>query len=304
MECARIEERLSEYVDDVLDGETKALVDKHLSTCERCQEEFASLKALIKELGSLESVEAPRDFLERVHERMEPRFGLRQLIRWLFVPVRIKVPLEFATAAAIAMLIFYVSTIGQRETRIARAPNALTPLSGEREGALDTVETKLKGELGGPRLALEEEQARQRDRGREPVQLALVLEKERFRTADEPSAGMEADQVPEKPATMANEEAFEVFRPEVKKQAAGVTQNVALSKVSEVIRRAGGKVISIEDEAEADQAKSVRAEIPADRYNAFVENLREIAPFHSPPPTVSETGRESVQIRIRFISPK
>jgi len=304
MECAKIEERLSEYVDDVLDGETKALIEKHLSTCERCQEELASLKALVKELGSLESVEAPKDFLERVHERMEPRFGVGKLIRWLFVPVRIKVPLEFATAAAIAILIFYVSSIEQRETQIARAPNALTPLSGEREGALDTVKTKPKGEPGRPRLALEDELARQRDEGREPIQLVLVLERETFRTAYEPSAGMEAAQAPEKPATIGEEEAFEVPRPEVKKQAAGVAQDVALSKASELIRRAGGKVISIEHEAETDQAKSVRAEIPADRYNAFVENLREIAPLQSPPPTVFETGRESVQIRIRFTSPK
>ena len=106
MDCSKIKERLSEYMDEVLDAETKAVVDKHLSTCKNCQEELASLKALVSELGSMEPVESPKDFLDQLHERMEKRSRLSRILRTLFVPMRIKIPLEFAGAVAVAILVF------------------------------------------------------------------------------------------------------------------------------------------------------------------------------------------------------
>jgi predicted anti-sigma-YlaC factor YlaD len=51
MECAKIKDLLSEYIDGTLDAQPKALIDEHLLACPKCNEELASLKTLIRELG-------------------------------------------------------------------------------------------------------------------------------------------------------------------------------------------------------------------------------------------------------------
>ena len=106
MDCTRIRELLSEYIDDVLDPDMRARVEKHLDDCRACTEELIALQALVHDLGSLERIRAPEDFLDRLHERLEPRFTSRRLIHLLFVPMRVKLPLEFATAAALLILVF------------------------------------------------------------------------------------------------------------------------------------------------------------------------------------------------------
>jgi hypothetical protein len=108
MECARIRQHLSGFMDDVLDAQTKNLVEKHLLTCKGCKQELESLQSLVQDLGSLESVNAPVDFLERLHDRMAPGFDFGKLMQKLFIPFRIKIPFQFATAAAMAVLIFFI----------------------------------------------------------------------------------------------------------------------------------------------------------------------------------------------------
>lgn len=63
----------------------------------------------LKRMSSLPKIKAPGDFLRKVHERIERRSAFEKITRALFVPVRVKVPLELAAMAA-AILI--VSTIG------------------------------------------------------------------------------------------------------------------------------------------------------------------------------------------------
>ncbi|NIO03654.1 MAG: hypothetical protein GTN74_03300 [Proteobacteria bacterium] len=338
MECAEIEELLSEYIDGILGENRKALVEKHLSTCQSCREELASLKALVNELGSLDSVEAPRDFLEKLHERMEPRFGLGRLIHWLFVPVRIKVPLEFATVGAIALLIFYVSSMEERKSQIARAPEISTSVQSEEERALDTVKTTLEKEPEKAKRLFEQETVRQPDQERKTIELALILETGTPESVHPPSSVREAAPAPPEGARVAGENFVEVARPMEEKQVAAVAQDVekkrdepeqvgrategraeespisknqaessrvhadkALSKVKEIVSRVGGKVILVEYEAETDRPKSIHAEIPAKGYRSFVEYLEEIASLRTPPPILYKEDQESVLVRIRFV---
>jgi hypothetical protein len=84
------------------------IAEEHLATCNGCKEELASLRSVVGELRSLESVRAPDDFLDKLHERIEARPKLVEFIRKLFVPMHIKIPLEFAGAAAVAVLVFFI----------------------------------------------------------------------------------------------------------------------------------------------------------------------------------------------------
>ena len=126
MECARIKELLSEYIDGTLDAQARAVVENHVATCKSCKEELASLSALVEELGSLEPVKAPEDFLEKIHERMESRFGFDRIVRKLFMPFGIKIPLELAAAATIAILVISVLSIQQTEKQIVQIPKVST----------------------------------------------------------------------------------------------------------------------------------------------------------------------------------
>ena len=81
MDCAAIIERLSEYIDGTLDVQTRTAVEKHIAVCENCKQELASLRSVVEELGALDLVKPPADFLEKIHERLETRSGFKNILR-------------------------------------------------------------------------------------------------------------------------------------------------------------------------------------------------------------------------------
>jgi hypothetical protein len=126
MECARIKGRLSEYIDGTLDAKTRISVEDHVSICSDCKAELASLSALVEELGALETVKAPADFLEKIHEKMEPRADFYRILRKLFVPFHIKIPLELAAAATMVFLVISVLNVQQVAKQVTQIPDVAT----------------------------------------------------------------------------------------------------------------------------------------------------------------------------------
>jgi len=108
--CLEIRERLSEYLDGALDSEEVSGIESHLASCSACREELSSLRAVCEVLGTLKSVDSPPDFLNRLRERMTSRSFFKRVTRWLFFPLKIKLPLEFVTAAAVGVLLFFILT--------------------------------------------------------------------------------------------------------------------------------------------------------------------------------------------------
>ena len=192
MECAKIRDLLSEYIDGALDAQTKALIDAHLRICPKCSEELASLKTLIRELGSVESFKAPDDFLEKLHERLEPRFSFQKIVRLLFVPGRVKIPLEFATATAMAVLIFSILYIQQPERMIPVAPESSTQVRVTEKSSLDTVRQSGKGAAFKSKPVLDMAAAPQPAEKGELIELTLLLEKKAPGKASAPSEPLKA----------------------------------------------------------------------------------------------------------------
>ena len=118
MECDEVKELLSEYMDDTLDSKTKVLVHEHVLACRGCKEVLALLRSLVGKLGSLEPLKAPDDFLDRLHERIEKRWTFTEFMRKLFVPMQIKIPMQFAALTAVALLVFAVGRIQQPHKRV------------------------------------------------------------------------------------------------------------------------------------------------------------------------------------------
>ena len=121
-DCSEIRNSLSEYLDDALDAKAKALADEHLRTCSACREELDSLKALVKGVGSLESVKAPADFLDQLHKRMERPSKISKIREWLFYPLRVKIPLQLAGAAVMAIIIFSILPLQQPSLKLPSKP--------------------------------------------------------------------------------------------------------------------------------------------------------------------------------------
>jgi len=133
MKCAGIKQLLSEYVDGVLDAQTKEHLEEHISTCVGCQQELKELKALVGELRAVEPVKAPGDFLDRLHERIEPRFSFGNIIKTLFVPIRIKIPVQLVTATATAVLVFSIINLHQPEKQFPQKLLKDAPMISEKE---------------------------------------------------------------------------------------------------------------------------------------------------------------------------
>ena len=177
MDCSHVREHLSDYIDESLETKTKALVEGHLSACKDCREEVASLRMLIDDLGSMEAVAPPKDFLNQFHKRMERRSRFSKILDTLSIPMQVKLPMKLAGAVVMAVLVFAIYQIQEDEygtkivpivqeptesesspPRMAKAPLA----NGTQEEVLDTeiVREKAKPKSQTVQVIAEETEAK------------------------------------------------------------------------------------------------------------------------------------------------
>lgn len=302
MNCGEIKELLSEYVDEVLDATTKSLVEEHLSTCKACQKEFASLKTMVKELGSLEPVAPPKDFLYQLHERLEQRSWVSKILRTLFIPMRVKIPVEFASAAVIAMLVFSILYIQQGQNRIAEPPVTLKrEKTGERD-ILDSLGKRVQKPVAFERKPASETVAvGQPPEEKEAIELAFSAKKAPPAKTYAPGAATKAAPALEVKMrrSLAMKETVRGPQPE-----RDLGDEDFLTELKRVIELVGGKVASIEYEKVSNRPESILAEIPAEKYNTFYNQLQELGDLQAAPKSVTGKGQEILPVRIQLLSSK
>jgi hypothetical protein len=337
MDCEEIKERLSAYVDDLLDGESRALVEEHLSSCKACEQEWVSLKALVRELGSLESVEPPKDFLDQLNERIEARSWFPRIFRTLFKPMRVKIPLEFAGAVAVALLVFAVLHTQKDQMKLAQAPEGLKQEMASEQVAEEQRQAEAPGRPMKERAQKEDVEAfgvgvkeepyteRRLARGpeeekmakqyaadtlkpavkdqapppeREPIELALVMQKEVRPESLAPGAAMEAAPAPKK--KMRRSLAVPQVAPSAKPDR-DEAQDDSLSKLKRLIELVGGEVVSVEYGAQTNQPTSIEAQIPAQQIHTFYSKLKELGDLRTPPEAVTEKGDAVLPVSILLL---
>lgn len=118
MKCRNVKEHLDEYIHDETKQDLKILIEEHLSTCKDCSEDFSFLKTYYNEIASFTKAKAPDDFLFKLNQRLEKETSFKQLLRKLFFPLKIKIPLETAgiTAIVIFMIILFDPTQSIKQT--------------------------------------------------------------------------------------------------------------------------------------------------------------------------------------------
>jgi hypothetical protein len=141
MRCSEIENRLPAHREDLLaPGERKSIA-AHLAGCPRCSRAMADLEKAEKLLQGLAEVEPPPFFEERIMSRVREEAGRKQgILRRLFYPLHIKIPVQVLATLVVAVLAYNVYQQGDPEMkRMAALPPPLT------EQGKDRVETGLSG---------------------------------------------------------------------------------------------------------------------------------------------------------------
>ncbi len=161
MECSEIQKKLSAYIEGVISPEEKVLIEEHLKVCEKCSNALSELEKAIEYVQGLDEIEPPawlsQKVMARVRSEAEPKRGI---LRRLFYPIHIKLPIEAVAAILIAVVSIYVFKAIQPEMKLAKAPSeevASRTLAQEKEGAPVNAEDKLVAAKPAERFMLAEE---------------------------------------------------------------------------------------------------------------------------------------------------
>ncbi len=69
-ECAKIQDKINDYADGLLDDAQKAAVEAHINACPECMNEYRALQKLLGTLGALQDAPVPDDFADNLRMRL------------------------------------------------------------------------------------------------------------------------------------------------------------------------------------------------------------------------------------------
>lgn len=129
MECGDIQERLSGYIEGIISREEKVLIDEHLRRCPKCKESLADLKKTVEYVQKLEEIEPPTWLTQKVMQRVTAEADQKKgILRKLFYPLHIKVPIEAVAVILIGVTSIYIFKSIQPDMQLAKAPSReITP---------------------------------------------------------------------------------------------------------------------------------------------------------------------------------
>ncbi len=335
MSCTEIKKLLSEYIDGALEVDKKAVVEEHLASCKNCSEEAALLKACVEKINFLEKVEAPEDFLKKVKERVERRSVFQEMMRGLFVPVRIKVPLELAGVAASVVLAIIILNTTQPQKQVAYLPQPADSLKIRelKKSPLITKEEPLsysRGILGDERdsgIGLEEK----------PIELALLIRPKEvgskdYLAIDKMDAGLAAvDSEGLQEKVVKSDQSFQAYGEfkttsesdkkdraksgrEIKEKLANEPEEekrqkeTALSdiqksylEIKKLVELAEGEIISVNYNENTNEPQTITINLPAENSSLFLDNLNQLGELQSPPSFAPAGGERLIRLQIQLI---
>ncbi len=125
MTCDEAREAFSDLYDGALSGAPLAALDRHLEGCPACREEWDLFLKTVVALDGLGGAEPSPGFAARVLERVQASPWWRRAAETLFVPVRVKVPMQalgLVLVAFTAVMIFQRSPDLRRQAEVRVAP--------------------------------------------------------------------------------------------------------------------------------------------------------------------------------------
>jgi len=105
MKCAQIQKMLPAFLDGVLSKTENALVQKHLEACDSCRTAFEEYQDGQRLIQDLDPVEPPPGFAQKIMARLEEEEEKKGgILRKLFYPLHIKIPIQTVVTVTIAVL--------------------------------------------------------------------------------------------------------------------------------------------------------------------------------------------------------
>jgi hypothetical protein len=234
-----------------------------------------------REMSSLKKIKAPDDFLGQVNARIERRFSYDRIIKTLFFPLQIKVPLELASVVAVLIVSFYAYQGAQAPVEMAyeKAP-AMKMSQIESRAGRSALRTK-KTAIAAPAPVIAAKAVSPAPE--RPIEIAISL-----------NQGVEESKQ-KADASMDTETRASVMGAGVKgdKAPAAQLESDGLSVVEQVVRRAQGRIISKDNE-------SITAEISADNYAGLLSGLKKLGTVRSPVISGIQPNNKLVTLHIKI----
>ena len=257
MECKKVKELLSLYVEGALEEEEERKVKEHLSTCPACREELLRWKSYFQTMNALEKVKAPEDFIYKLHTRLrKPRVWER-----LFSPLHIKLPLEVVGVAAMVFIVLHIlQPLFMRDKHVAQLP--------------PSIEEKIK--------------VSEKEEGKYP-QLVLLLPQP-LPLATKEEVGLKGRETINKMSRAYAPSGAGIKKTEKFKE------KVTLEKIEKLVTRLGGEVLLTVSSRGNDY---IKLEIPVEKYNFFLEELKNLGELKKPlPPPSKKEGKITLWLNI------
>ncbi len=70
LKCEETRELMSLFIDNELTDAELAKFNEHIDTCKQCQQELKLLKDIVTEFNTIEEVELPNDFKQKLHQKL------------------------------------------------------------------------------------------------------------------------------------------------------------------------------------------------------------------------------------------
>jgi len=129
MTCHDAREAFSALVDGALGADERAALDGHLATCAECRRELQRFRDTVALLRGAAPVRAPAGFVDRILEAARPAPWPRRLLRGLFLPWPVKLPIEAAAIVLVSVGLVYVYRTTpelQQSVRLESTPPVVT----------------------------------------------------------------------------------------------------------------------------------------------------------------------------------
>lgn len=273
MNCKKIQNLLSDYIEGLVSEAEKKEIQQHLEVCDRCNLEYQKIEKIIKILRSLPEKNAPDYFSEKVIQKITEKQKKRpKLALWLG-------RIALAEIAGLILIVVlkqpYQSEIIPQPEKIQTAQKIQQKVETKKTEKQPVNHKKIE------KFALEKEIAEKKQAQEQDVSLLAMretetmdmTEKKRLESkAQEPSFAA-VEPIPEKSKPMAKSIFKDSIAGDQLKGSLSETTSLE-TEIIKYIRSANGKIISDSILDETIVSRLIVAEIPALNYQNLVSQLR------------------------------
>lgn len=140
MTCNEIENRLPAYLENLLSPEEKEIIEGHLASCPRCNRACEDIRKTEGIVQNLTEVEPPPFFEQRIMSRVREEAAQKQgILRKLFYPLYIKVPIQAFATLLIAVMAFSIYRTIMPELKDLAPPVITAPEPAKDRSSAESV---------------------------------------------------------------------------------------------------------------------------------------------------------------------